>query len=71
VGKVLANRYGSLEALLQATEEELQEIGDIGATMAKSIVNFFRDKANLAFWTNYKRPVVQNDCRPDRNFPGP
>jgi len=59
VGKVLANRYGSLEALLQATEEELQEIGDIGATMAKSIVNFFRDKANLAFLDKLQKAGVR------------
>mgnify|MGYP000872859150 CR=1 FL=1 len=49
IGKVLANRYGTMEALLNASEDELQSIGDIGEIMAKSIVNFFRDEANQNF----------------------
>lgn len=40
-GKVLAQTYGSMERLLQATQEELQEIPDIGPTMAESLVQFF------------------------------
>jgi len=48
-GKILANRYGSMEALQYASEEELKEISDIGGVMAKSIVSFFSDQANLTF----------------------
>lgn len=48
-GKVLANKFGSMEALAQAREEELTEVGDIGAVMAKTIVGFFDDRANLEF----------------------
>ncbi|MBQ3074690.1 MAG: NAD-dependent DNA ligase LigA [Clostridia bacterium] len=38
---VLAKRFGSMEALQQATVEELCIVDDIGAVCAESIVNFF------------------------------
>ncbi|HHV63935.1 MAG TPA: NAD-dependent DNA ligase LigA [Peptococcaceae bacterium] len=47
--KILANRYQTMDNLLQATTAELQEIGDIGEVMAKSIATFFADPANRAF----------------------
>ncbi len=46
-GKILAARYGSLDALQNAGEEELKSIVDIGEVMAQSIVGFFRDRGNL------------------------
>lgn len=39
--KDLAERYGTFEALRNATMEELVEIRDIGETVAKCIVDFF------------------------------
>lgn len=48
-GKILANKYGSMEALQGASQEELQSIPDIGAVMARSIVSFFQDRSNLNF----------------------
>ena len=40
-GKILAEKYGDIDALSDATEEELTTIEDIGPIMAKSIRNFF------------------------------
>ena len=40
-GKVLATRFGTLDALMAATEEELTEVPDVGAVTAKSIVDWF------------------------------
>jgi DNA ligase (NAD+) len=37
----LANKFGSIDALFEATEEEIKEIGDFGDVMAKSVVDFF------------------------------
>ncbi len=37
----LANKFGSIDALFDATIEEITEIGDFGAVMAKSVVEFF------------------------------
>lgn len=39
--KVLAARFGSLEKLAQAKEEELQAIDGIGPTIARSVASFF------------------------------
>lgn len=39
-GKVLSNHFGSLDAILNASEEEMTEIRDIGATTAQSIVQW-------------------------------
>ena len=40
-GKILAEKYGDIDSLSDATEEELTKIEDIGPIMAKSITNFF------------------------------
>ena len=40
-GKVLASRFGNMDALMAATQEELTEISDIGAVTAKSIHDWF------------------------------
>ena len=39
--KTLARRFGSVEALMEAPEEELLQIEDIGAAVAQSIRSFF------------------------------
>lgn len=40
-GKVLASTFGSLDALMEATEEALTEVPDVGAVTAKSIYDWF------------------------------
>jgi DNA ligase (NAD+) len=44
--KALARYYGELQGLMRASEEELQEISDIGPIVAKHIVHFFKEPAN-------------------------
>ncbi len=39
--EVLATHYNSLDKLMQATEEELQEVHEVGPVMARSVVRFF------------------------------
>ena len=41
-GKVLATFFGSLDALMAATQEELTEVPDVGAVTAEFIANWFR-----------------------------
>lgn len=41
--KVLADHFGSLEAVMSATAEELIALPDIGGIVAESIVSFFND----------------------------
>ena len=40
-GKVLASRFGTLDALMAATEEELTAVPDIGGITAKSLLDWF------------------------------
>jgi DNA ligase (NAD+) len=44
--KRLAQTYGTFDALIAATEEELQNIRDVGSEVAASITGFFREPAN-------------------------
>lgn len=39
----LADHFGSLEAILQASQEELEAVDDVGPQVAASIVSFFTD----------------------------
>ncbi len=43
----LAARYGTLDALMQATVEELCEIADFGVITAECVVNFFSHEQNV------------------------
>jgi DNA ligase (NAD+) len=45
--KELARHFGTLEALLQASEEQLLEVADIGPVVARSIIAFLADPLNL------------------------
>ena len=45
--KSLAQTYGTLDALMAATSEELQTVRDIGPEVAAAIAGFFREQANL------------------------
>ena len=45
----LMEHFGSLDALMMASEEELVGLEDVGAIVARSITEFFADEENLAF----------------------
>ena len=44
--KRLVNHYGTLEAIMSASEEDLSTIKDIGPVVAKSLYSFFKDVNN-------------------------
>ena len=46
--RLLARHFKSMDALMAASTEELQEVEGIGEVMAKSIVDYFHNEANLA-----------------------
>ena len=48
IAKVLANHFGSLQAIQKATKEELQAIHEIGPEIAASVESFFQEERNLA-----------------------
>jgi DNA ligase (NAD+) len=46
--KLLARHFKSIDALMTASPEELQEVEGIGEIMAKSIITYFHNPDNLA-----------------------
>src|SRR5882757_1288766 len=42
----LAEHFGSIDAIMQATSEELEEVNEVGPRIAESIVEFFSDEHN-------------------------
>ncbi|WP_088225881.1 NAD-dependent DNA ligase LigA [Desulfosporosinus sp. FKB] len=57
-GKILAQRFGSMEGLMQASLEELQEIPDIGPTMAENLIYFFSLESTKLFIEKLSRAGV-------------
>jgi DNA ligase (NAD+) len=45
--KALARHFGTLDAVMNATEERLTEVGDVGPVVAKSLRTFFDQPHNL------------------------
>ena len=52
--KVLANIFCSIEALSEATLEQLQEINDVGPKTAESIKTFFTEPNNIETLNDFK-----------------
>ncbi len=57
--KLLADRFGSIERLQAATQEELTAIRDVGPVVADSICAFFSAPANLAVLQRLKNAGLQ------------
>ena len=45
--KLLAERFGSMDVIMSASKEELEDIPDFGGVMADNVLRFFSDKANV------------------------
>ena len=52
--KILAKKYNTMDALMDADIEELETIRDIGSIIAKSTYEYFRDEANIKLINNLK-----------------
>ncbi|WP_133440607.1 NAD-dependent DNA ligase LigA [Chryseobacterium salivictor] len=59
VAKKLAKNFDSIDALKNATVEELMQVEDIGGKIAESIVNFFNDPENILMIERLKSYGVQ------------
>lgn len=47
MAKTLARKYGNIDALISANEEELLEIPDVGPIVAKSVIDYFKDDRHV------------------------
>ena len=45
--KAVAKAFGSIDAIIKASEEELLNVDDVGQVIAESIYGFFRDEMNI------------------------
>jgi len=57
--QVLVRRFGSLDSIARATEEELAEVSGIGPKIAESLVAYFRQEANQRVLRKLKEAGVR------------
>ncbi len=67
---LLADRFGSLENLKNASLSKLEEIRDIGPIVAESIYDFFHNKKNLDFIKKLKDVGVKIQTTRPKSKPG-
>ncbi|MBW2544443.1 MAG: NAD-dependent DNA ligase LigA [Deltaproteobacteria bacterium] len=59
VSKVLARRFGTLDNIVNASEEDLLPVKEIGPEIAGSITTFFREPSNLRTLEKLKKAGVK------------
>ena len=72
-GKVLAQAFGTLDALMEADEERLTQVPDVGEITAKSIVAWFRSEQSRHMIERLRAAGVNFTCAieiTDRRFEG-
>ena len=67
--KILAGKYKKLEALMNASIEDLTTIDDIGETMAESVIEYFNEPQNIEFIDRLKNAGVsfEDDVQKEEN----
>ncbi len=59
--KILAERYGNIDALMAATREELSDIPEIGEKMSESIVEYFKQDKSRELVNRFKELSVSTE----------
>lgn len=68
--RILASEFGSLDALMQATQEQLEAIHDIGPVVAQHIVQFFHQPHNREVIARLRLVGIHwPDVEPDTHQP--
>ena len=62
-GKVLASTFGSLDALMAATVEELTQVQDVGAITAKNIYDWFRQEQSVHLMERLRQAGVNFESK--------
>jgi DNA ligase (NAD+) len=73
IGKVLATRFGTLDALMAATEEELTDVQDVGAVTARNIADWFAQPQSKAMVEKLRQAGVNFESKrvvTDNRFSG-
>lgn len=72
-GKILAQEFGTLDALMEADVERLTQVRDVGAVTAESIVSWFRSPQSRHLIQRLREAGVNFNCGieiTDRRFEG-
>lgn len=72
-GRILAQEFGTLDALMEADTERLTQVRDIGAVTARSIVSWFRSPQSRHMIQRLREAGVNFRCEieiTDRRFSG-
>ncbi len=65
--QILAEHFGSLDALMKATQQELADIDQIGPTMAKSVYEYFNDSKNKSVIEQLKQAGLEPGTQQTRH----
>ena len=65
--KSLAKKYKNIDNLINASEEELVEIDDLGEIMAKSVYNFFKQDQTIDLIEKLKKNGVNMEAQVEEN----
>jgi len=57
--ELLADHFGSMDALMQASEEELQQVNEVGPRVAEAIREFFAEPRNLKLVERLRQAGLQ------------
>lgn len=68
IAEVLADHYDSLDELMGADYEELRKIHEIGDVVARSLVDFFKQKGTREILAKLKKAGVRFDLKEKRTF---
>jgi len=71
IAELLASHFGSLDALAQASLEEIQSVEGIGPKIAESVYNYFRDPQKVRVIEKLRRAGVQMEQEARRPAEGP
>ncbi len=66
VAKKLAKHYKTIDAIIQATEEELVNVDEIGVKIAQSVREFFDSDASISLVNRLKESGVQLEISADQ-----
>ena len=61
--KILAMKFRTLDNLINATEDEISSVNEIGKVIAQSIVNFFDQEQNIELINNLRGEGLNFECK--------
>jgi len=59
VAQLLARRFGTMDALRQASEEEINDVPGVGSAIAEAVVRFFAEASNLELVRRLKQAGLE------------